>query len=67
MPQRSSLLFERLFAFFKSLNSLMHGMQLVQVTDSELLQACLRLLLDQFLEVILSVFTLLDLCLENFL
>ena len=42
-------------------------MQFIQVAHSELIETCLRFLFDEHAKVVFSVFTLLDLGLENFL
>ena len=45
----------------------MHRVKFIQVTDGELLEALLRFLFDEGLEVLLGVLSLLDLSLQDFL
>lgn len=45
----------------------MHGVQLVQITHCELIEAFIGLFFNKGAEVLLSMFTLFDFSLENFL
>lgn len=65
--QTLPLFFQGLLALFKGLDGLVHRVQLVQIAHGELLEALLRLLFYQLLEVLLRVLPLLDLRLQNFL
>ena len=45
----------------------MHGVQLIQVADSERIEALLRFLVDQVPKVLISILALLNLSLQYFL